>query len=206
MSEKELTHRQKEVLKCIRDFQEQLHYSPSILEICERLRIRSTNGVAGHIRALIRKGYVERSSKARSLKLTTRAQWLFQSLDNRMVPLLGRISAGSPFYVEENVEQMIPFNPNRKTDGVFALKVTGESMIEAGIFDGDIIFVDSKKIAHSGDIVVALINDEVTVKKFYPREKFIELKPANRKMKPIRVPANQVIIQGVVIGLQRNYE
>lgn len=206
MSEKELTHRQREVLECIRDFQEQLHYSPSILEICERLGIRSTNGVAGHIRALIRKGYVERSSKARSLKLTTRAQWLFQTLDNRMVPLLGSISAGSPFYVEENIQQMMPFNMNRKTDGVFALKVTGESMIEAGIFDGDIIFVDSKKSAHPGDIVVALINDEVTVKRFYPKEKFIELRPANRKMKVIRVPANQVIIQGVVIGLQRNYE
>ncbi len=123
-----------------------------------------------------------------------------------MVPLLGRISAGSPFYVEENVEQMIPFSPNRKTEGVFALRVQGESMIEAGIFDGDIIFIDSKKQAHSGDIVVALVNDEVTVKQFYPKEKYIELRPANHKMKPIRVPANQVLIQGVVIGLQRNYE
>lgn len=204
--ENKLTQRQKAVLECIREFQEKLHYSPSILEICEHLRIRSTNGVVGHIRALIRKGYLERSSKARSLRLTPQAQWLFQSSNNHMVPLLGNISAGSPFNAEENIEQMIPFFPNRKTDGVFALKVQGESMIEAGIFDGDIIFVDSHKRAYSGDIVVALINDEVTVKHFYPREKIVELRPANRKMKPIRVPANQVIIQGVVIGLQRNYE
>lgn len=206
MPEQELTQRQKEVLECIHEFQEQLQYAPSILEICERLHIRSTNGVAGHIRALIRKGYLDRSSKARSLKLTQKAHRIFQSFNNRMVPLLGRISAGSPLYVEENVEQMILFSPDRKTDGVFALRVQGESMIEAGIFDGDIIFVDSKKQAHSGDIVVALVNDEVTVKKFYPKEKYVELRPANRKMKPFRVPANQVLIQGIVIGLQRSYE
>ncbi len=206
MSDKELTLRQKEVLECIYHFQEQNQYAPSIIEICEQLGINSTNGVVGHIRALIRKGYIERTSKARSLRLTSQAQRLFRSLDNRMVPLLGRISAGSPLYVEENIEQMIPFNLNRKTEGVFALKVQGESMIEAGIFDGDIIFVDSRKRPYSGNIVVALVNDEVTVKRFYPKEKFVELHPANRKMKPIRVPAHQVTVQGVVIALHRSYE
>ncbi len=206
MLKRELTQRQKEVLECIRKLQEQLQYTPSIQEICEQLQIRSTNGVARHIHALIRKGYLERSSKARSLKFTPLAQKLFHPNHNNMIPLLGRISAGSPIYAEENIEQMIPFYLRERTDGIFALRVQGESMIEAGIFDGDIILVDSKKKAKTGDIVVALVNDEVTVKHFFPKDKYIELKPANQKMKPIRVPANQVTIQGVVIALQRSYE
>jgi len=205
MSNEKLTQRQKEVLECIQKFQEQMNYPPSILEICERLGIRSTNGVVGHIRSLIRKGYLERSSKARSIKLTPRAQRLCQPQTNPLIPLLGRIPAGSPVSVEENIEKLIAPNLDNKTDGIFALKVTGESMIEDGILEGDIILVDSQKQAHTGDIVVALVNDEVTVKRFYPQGKITELRPANRNMKPIHVPANQITIQGVVIGLQRNY-
>jgi len=205
MSNEKLTQRQKEVLECIQKFQEQMNYPPSILEICEQLGIRSTNGVVGHIRSLIRKGYLERSSKARSIKLTPRAQRLCQPQTNPLIPLLGRIPAGSPVSVEENIEKLIAPNLDNKTDGIFALKVTGESMIEDGILEGDIILVDSQKQAHTGDIVVALVNDEVTVKRFYPQGKITELRPANRNMKPIHVPANQITIQGVVIGLQRNY-
>ncbi len=205
MSNEKLTQRQKEVLECIQKFQEQMNYPPSILEICEQLGIRSTNGVVGHIRSLIRKGYLERSSKARSIKLTPRAQRLCQPQTNPLIPLLGRIPAGSPVSVEENIEKLIVPNLDNKTDGIFALKVTGESMIEDGILEGDIILVDSQKQAHTGDIVVALVNDEVTVKRFYPQGKITELRPANRNMKPIHVPANQITIQGVVIGLQRNY-
>ncbi|HOK09108.1 MAG TPA: transcriptional repressor LexA [Candidatus Hydrogenedens sp.] len=206
MSERELTQRQKEVLDCIHDFQERMNYSPSILEICERLKIRSTNGVAGHIRALIRKGYLERSSKARTLKLTPKAQWFLEPSKTRMVPLLGRIPAGFPVSVEANIEKLIPLGFERKTDGVYALRVTGESMIEDGIFEGDIIFVDSKKQPCKGDIVVALVDGEVTVKRFFPEGKYVELRPANRKMKPIRVPSHRFLLQGVVIGLQRNYD
>jgi repressor LexA len=90
MSNEKLTQRQKEVLEYIQKYQEQMNYPPSILEICEQLGIRSTNGVAGHIRTLIRKGYLERSPKARSLKLTARAQWLCQPKTAQLIPLLGR--------------------------------------------------------------------------------------------------------------------
>ncbi|HOV32582.1 MAG TPA: transcriptional repressor LexA [Candidatus Hydrogenedens sp.] len=206
MSNEKLTQRQKEVLECIQKFQEQMNYPPSILEICEQLGIRSTNGVVGHIRSLIRKGYLERSSKARSIKLTSRAQLLCQSKTAQLIPLLGQIPAGSPVSVEENAEKLIAHNLDKKIEGVFALKVTGESMIEDGILEGDIILVDSRKQAHKGDIVVALVNGEVTVKRFYPQGKITELRPANRTMKPICVSTNQITIQGVVIGLQRNYK
>lgn len=207
--ETKLTKRQEEVLRCIVEFQSECDYAPSIMDICERMGIRSTNGVVGHIRALMRKGFLERSSKARSLRLTDLAKRLYVKEKEKpptMIPLVGRISAGLPITAEENIERWITFEGLSTKSGLFALRVVGDSMIEAGIFDGDIIIVDPKKVPKAGDIVVALVGGEVTVKRFYIHDNKIELRPANRMMKSIFVPAKQVSIQGVVVGLQRLYE
>jgi len=204
-----LTERQKKVLECIVKLQEEQNSSPSIIEICQRLGIRSTNGVAGHIKALIRKGYIEKTSKARSIKLTNKAREFFSlptSNQSNFVPLLGLIPAGPPVLSEAQIEKMIPIPPELNSEGVYALKVVGDSMIEDGIFDGDIIIVNTKIIPKPGDIIVALVNDEVTVKRYYPRNNTIELKPSNRKMSSIYVSPNSLKIQGVVIGLQRYYK
>ncbi len=208
-----LTERQKRVLECIVKFQEEHNYPPSIIEICQRLGIRSTNGVAGHIRALIKKGYIEKTSKARTIKITRKAREIFLSKESgefnqkaNLVPLLGLIPAGIPVLSEANIEKMLPIPSEIRSEGVYALKVIGDSMIEDGILDGDIIIVDTKLNPQYGDIVVALVNDEVTVKRYYPQKGIIELKPANKKMASIYIPSSSLIIQGVVIGLQRYYQ
>ncbi|MCX8064518.1 MAG: transcriptional repressor LexA [Candidatus Hydrogenedentes bacterium] len=205
----DLTERQKRVLECIIKFIREQNYTPSIIEICQSLGIRSTNGVAGHIKALVKKGYIEKTSKARSIRLTEKVRDLVSPNNiklNKLVPLLGLIPAGTPVFSEANIEKMIPLPLETETEGVYALRVVGDSMIEDGIFEGDIIFVDSKTSPQNGDIIVALVNDEVTVKRFYLHENIIELKPANQKMNSIFVLPECVKIQGVVIGLQRFYK
>lgn len=208
-----LTERQKKVLDCIVKFQEEHNYPPSIIEICQRLGIRSTNGVAGHIRALIKKGYIEKTSKARTIKITHKAREIFLSDESEefnhsanLVPLLGLIPAGTPILSEANIKRMLPIPSEIKSEGVYALEVTGDSMIDDGILDGDIIIVDTKLNPQYGDIVVALVDDEVTVKRYYPQNGIIELKPANKKMASIYVSPHSLKIQGVVIGLQRFYQ
>lgn len=206
----ELTERQKRVLECIVELQMEQNYSPSIIEICQRLGIRSTNGVAGHIKALIRKGYIEKTSKARSIKLTSKAQSIVslepKPLSDKYIPLVGLIPAGPPILSEANIEKMLPFPMDTDPEGVYALRVVGESMIEDGILEGDIVFVDTKILPKPGDIIVALVNDEVTVKRFYPHDDVIELRPSNRNMSPLFVHPDAIKIQGVVIGLQRFYK
>jgi len=203
---KGLTKRQQAILEyiieCIRD----LGYPPTIAEIGERFSITSTNGVNDHLQALERKGYIERSSKARGIRVAPKAAIGLYQTDVGALPLVGQVAAGQPLLAEENIEDMIPVTAAQANGNGYCLRVWGDSMIEAGILEGDIVIVDQDKRPKPGDIVVALVEDEATVKYFHPRNGAIELRPANSAMAPLEYPARAVQIQGVVVGLQRAIE
>ena len=200
---KGLTKRQAAILEFIIDSIREQGHPPTIAEIGEKFGISSTNGVNDHLIALGKKGYIERSSKARGIYVTPKAAaGLYQS-DAVMIPLVGQVAAGLPVLAEENIEEYIAVGGSVASPDAFCLRVRGDSMIEDGMLDGDIIVVDQRKRAKAGDVVVALIEDETTVKRFFPHGAMVELRPANAAMKPISVPSRDVSIQGVVVALQR---
>ncbi|MBX3177195.1 MAG: transcriptional repressor LexA [Candidatus Hydrogenedentes bacterium] len=202
---KELTRRQRDVLdyiiECIRD----RGMPPTIAEIGEEFGIASTNGVNDHLVALERKGYIERSSsKARGITITQKAAaGLYQS-EVGVLPLVGNVAAGVPILAEENIEGHVPVDAGLAQRRAFCLRVRGDSMIEDGILDGDIIIVDQERRPRAGDVVVALVEDEATVKHYYPRGASVELRPANAAMDTMVFPARAVSLQGVVVALQRS--
>ena len=201
---KDLTKRQREILdfviECVRD----RGMPPTIAEIGEEFGIASTNGVNDHLVALEKKGFIERSSKARGIIITDKAAiGLYQS-DVGVLPLLGQVAAGTPILAEENIEGHVPVDSAMAQRAAYCLRVRGDSMVEDGILDGDIIIVDQGKKAYPGDVVVALVEDEATVKHFYPEGATIELRPANSTMETMRFPAQDVSLQGVVVALQRS--
>ena len=217
----ELTARQRQVFDFIESKIQEWGYPPTIREIGEHLGIKSTNGVADHLKALKRKGYLQqRGHKSRTLIPTEPA--MSQTQANNVVPmippnsgstisipLLGRVAAGEPILAEEQAEGSVVVDSllvggNKK---VFALKVVGESMIEDGIFDGDYIFVQKRSHAQPGEIVVVVIENEATVKRYYPEGDRIRLQPANSAMEPIYVNKadfREVQIMGLVVGVYRN--
>lgn len=201
---KELTKRQREILdyiiECVRDH----GLPPTIAEIGDEFGIASTNGVNDHLVALEKKGYIERSSKARGILVTPKAAiGLYQS-EVGVLPLVGTVAAGQPILAEENIEGHVAVDAGMAQRRAFCLRVHGDSMIEDGILDGDIIIVDQEKRARAGDVVVALVEDEATVKYFYPNGTTIELRPANATMETMFFPARDVSLQGVVVALQRS--
>lgn len=227
MSERdELTDRQKEVLEFISESIAARGYPPTLREIGERMGIRSTNGVNDHLKALEKKGYLARedlkSRALRPLKLPmgtavgARPPGLIALSDDVVeVPVIGRVAAGAPLLAVENVEDTVKIDrfflgglgagaaAGRE---VFALRVKGESMIDDGIFDGDFIFVKKSLTAERGDIVVALIDDEATVKRYYPEGDVIRFQPANATMQPILVRRRDfksVNLIGIVVGIYR---
>ena len=202
---KALTRRQREVLDFIVESIRDEGYPPTIAEIGARFSISSTNGVNDHLLALERKGYIERSSKARGIRITDKAAVGLYQTDVAFAPLVGSIAAGQPLLAEENIESFIPVQSGMVHDGAFCLRVTGDSMIEAGILDGDTLIVDPSRKPRTGDVVVALVDDEATVKHYHPRNNIIELRPANAAMAPMHFPARDVRIQGVAVGLQRSF-
>lgn len=201
---RELTRRQAAILQFIVDRIREDGLPPTIAEIGEHFKIASTNGVNDHLVALEKKGYIERTSKARSIHVTERAgQGLYQS-EVATLPLLGRVAAGYPMFAEENIEGQVAVSSSLARPGSYCLRVQGDSMIEDGILDGDTIIVDQSVRPSPGDIVVALVEDSATVKHYFPRGQVVELRPANVTMKPIQVPINSLQLQGVVVALQRN--
>ncbi len=204
---KRLTDRQSLVYEFIQDSIRERGYPPTIREIGTKLQIRSTNGVNDHLKALERKGYITRDDmKSRALRpVELHPQ---QNVETRTIPILGRIAAGLPLLAEENVEDSVEVDSFfiGSSREVFGLRVVGESMIEDGIHDGDYIFVRKQVTANRGDIVVALIQDEATVKRYYPEGERIRLQPANSAMAPIYVHRRdfkQTSILGVVVGVYR---
>lgn len=202
---KGLTARQEEVLRFIIENIRDNGLPPTIAEIGSEFGITSTNGVNDHLIALGKKGYIERSSKARGIHVTAKAAAGLYQQNAAMIPLLGHVAAGSPILAEENIEDYIPVAATTGQDAMYCLRVRGDSMIEAGIFDGDIIIVDQSRKPRKGEIVVALVEDDATVKYYYPQGDVVELRPANSTMDSIMAPKQDLYIQGIVVGLQRAY-
>lgn len=205
-----LTERQQMVLEFIERSIERRGYPPTLREIGQHLGIRSTNGVNDHLKALEKKGYLAREDlKSRALRPLVGSARL-EGLTGNMVdvPLIGRVAAGEPLLAVEQAEDTVRVDrfflgSHRE---VFALRVKGESMIEAGIFDGDFIFVRKQPSADRGDIVVAMIDGEATVKHYYPEGEQICFRPANSAMKPIIVRRRDwkpVNLLGIVVGVYR---
>jgi len=211
-----LTARQEQTLDFIRQSIQERGYPPTLREIGEYMGIRSTNGVNDHLRALERKGYLRREDmKSRALKLVSGmgsqpASAPAKAEDDDMIEVrvLGRVAAGLPLLAEENVIDTVRVDRMLVRGGreVFGLRVTGDSMIEAGIMSGDYIFVKKQSTAERGDIVVALIGDEATVKYFHPERDYVRFQPANAQMAPILVRASDfksTMLLGKVVGVYR---
>jgi repressor LexA len=203
-----LTDRQKAVLEFIGQSIESRGYPPTLREIGEHMGIRSTNGVNDHLKALEKKGYLEREDlKSRALRpISLGGAGPTGNLVE--VPILGRVAAGEPILAIEQAEDTVKVDRFflGQSKEVFALKVHGDSMIEAGIFHGDFIFVKKQLTANRGDIVVAMINDEATVKYFHPEADQIVFKPANHRLQPIVVKRRDfksVNLLGLVVGIYR---
>lgn len=200
---KGLTRRQEEVLKFIADYLTNYEYPPSYQEIADKFGIASKHGVVRHLEALVKKGFIEKSgTTARSIRIKDKRYQPVSEAAN--LPLIGRVSAGYPILAEQNIDDYIAV-PRRliRTEGrYFTLRVQGDSMINAGIFDGDLVIVLSTNVAEPGQIVVALIGDEVTVKRLIMRgnEKFLK---AENPAYPDIHPQSEWQIQGRVVGLIR---
>ena len=176
-------------------------YPPSVREICEATGLRSTSTVHAHLKRLERRGMITRDSmKPRAISLPLDVQ----PTDTVTVPVLGRVTAGTPILASENIEEYMSIPNALLGDGEhYILGVRGESMIEAGINDGDFVVVRKQQEANNGDIVVAMIDDEATVKRFYREDGYIRLQPENATMSPILT--KQVTILGRVVSLYRLY-
>jgi repressor LexA len=200
-----LTERQRQVLKGIHDIFQQKHYPPTVREIGQRLGLRSSCTVQRHLEALERKGYIRRDrTKARSVEIVKAPDLTMVPVPMVPVPVVGRVAAGQPILAAENVEEVFPLPRDIvKDDQCFMLQVKGDSMIEAGIFDGDYVVVRQQPYADEGEIVVALLGDEATVKRFRRRRSRIYLDPANKDMSPI--VATDVKIVGKVLMSIRRY-
>jgi len=206
----DLSPRQRELLNYIVASVEQTGIVPTYREIGVGLGIGSTNAVSDHIKALVRKGYIERVGKPgrpRSLRLTEAATGFIEQTTIASVPILGRIAAGVPLLAEENYEGSVRVDRSMLPPGgkVFALLVTGDSMIEDGIFDGDTLFVRQKSEARDGEIAVVMVDGEATVKRVFREGDRLRLQPANASMDPIYVDASagEVDVVGVAVGVYR---
>ncbi|HHU32298.1 MAG: transcriptional repressor LexA [Zhaonellaceae bacterium] len=198
---KDLNKRQQDILEFIQRNIQRKGYPPSVREIGEAVGLSSSSTVHGHLNQLEEKGYIRRDpTKPRAIEILNGPYSLKTMVQ---VPLVGRITAGNPILAVENIEDTFPLPLELVgTNDVFMLTVSGESMIEAGIMDGDFLIVKKQSFANNGDIVVALLNDEATVKRFFREKNTIRLQPENRYMEPIY--AREVTILGKVIGLYRN--
>jgi len=205
---KRLTARQREVLQAILDYRAEKGYAPSIRELGKMLGISSLRGVTVHLTALEKKGWIERESTSRSIRiLSPIPSRSTDTSSSRIIPLLGTIAAGQPLLAVENIESYIPIPEDVASRSVelFALRVKGDSMIGDHILDGDTIIVESRPIAENGDIVAALIDDEATVKRLDTKSRPPRLLPSNPAYPPIEMIDARTRILGKVVGLIRKY-
>jgi repressor LexA len=215
-----LSHRQEQILQYIRRSVRERGYPPSVREIGEAVGLASSSTVHGHLARLQAKGYLRRDpTKPRAIELLEDASSsgterpLGKSFSvNRadapymLAPIVGKVTAGQPITAIEHIEEYFPLPKSMAPEeDVFLLTVQGDSMIEAGILDGDLVIVRRQNVARNGDIVVAMTEeDEATVKRFFKEANYVRLQPENSSMQPILV--NQVTILGKVVGVFRNLE
>jgi repressor LexA len=200
----DLSDKQLNILNFIKNEILQKGYPPAVREICDAVGLKSTSTVHGHLERLEKKGFIRRDpTKPRAIEITDDS---FLPIRSEMVsvPVIGKVSAGEPLLAVENIEEYFPipstYMPNNQT---FMLKVQGDSMIEVGIFNNDLILVQQQSHAVNKDIVVALLDDSVTVKRFFREADHIRLQPENSTMQPIIV--DDATILGKVIGLFRRF-
>lgn len=197
----ELVKKEKEVYEFIKKQIELEGYPPSVREICTAVGLSSPSTVQRYINSLEEKGYIVKGgSKKRAITLPKQEN----EVEVMSVPIVGTVAAGQPILAEENIEEYfpLPINYAGKND-MFMLKVKGESMINAGILDGDYVIVESTEIARNGEIVVALLDDSATVKTYYREKDYIRLQPENELLEPII--SRDVKILGKVSGVFRKY-
>ncbi len=202
MSYGKITDKQKEILEFMKQEILNKGYPPTVRDICEAVHLKSTSSVHSHLETLEKNGYIRRDpTKPRAIEIID-DNFNLTRREVVNVPLVGRVAAGEPILAVENIDSYFPipseFMPNQES---FMLKVKGESMINAGIFDGDNILVKKQEDAKNGDIVVALVEDSATVKTFYKEKDHIRLQPENDSMDPIIV--DDCSILGKVFGVFR---
>ena len=204
---KELTARQREIFEYIKKSVIEVGRPPSLREIGEKFSINSTNGVRSALEALERKGFIRRNRYlSRGIEIIKEAPEHLNEEQLRTVPIVGRVAAGMPLWAEQNIEGNFYVDRTFVTgEQIFALRVNGDSMKDAGIFDGDFVLVRRQQTAQKSDIVVAQIDNEATVKRFYPERKRIRLQPENPDFGPIIVEKDTpgFSIAGKVVGLLR---
>ncbi|WP_288774060.1 transcriptional repressor LexA [uncultured Eubacterium sp.] len=205
MSYGKISDKQREILEYIKAEILNKGYPPAVREICEAVKLKSTSSVHAHLETLEKNGYIRRDpTKPRAIEIVDEN---FNLTRREMVnvPIVGRVAAGEPILAVENIENYFPipaeFMPNEQT---FILQVQGESMVNAGILDGDYILVEQQTTANDGDMVVALVDDSATVKTFYKENGYYRLQPENDFMDPIIV--SDVMIMGKVIGTFRFFK
>ncbi len=200
-----ITAKQQQILDYIKDEILKKGYPPTVREIGETVNLKSTSSVHSHLETLEKNGYIKRDpTKPRAIEICDDS---FQIVRTEMVslPVIGNVAAGQPIFAEENIEDYFPVPADMVPKGdSFILKVRGDSMINAGIFSGDRIFVNSCSTANNGDMVVAMIEDGATVKTFYKENGHIRLQPENDSMEPIIVDDCQIV--GKVFGVFRFYK
>lgn len=202
MSQGKITDKQREILEYIKEMILKKGYPPAVREICEAVHLKSTSSVHSHLESLEKNGYIRRDpTKPRTIELLD-DDFALTRRELVNVPVIGTVAAGVPILAEQNIEDYLPIPaeilPNKE---VFMLKVKGNSMIEAGIYNGDKVIVAKQPNAENGDKVVALVDDSATVKTFYKENGHFRLQPENSSMDPIIL--DQVEILGKVIGLFR---
>jgi repressor LexA len=202
-----LTTKQKEVYQYIADYWQDHGLAPTQREIKDHFELKSFGSVQRYIKYLMEAGLLEGGdwNERRGLKPADVAEPVSQ--DSIHIPLIGQIAAGNPIEAIEQADETIAV-PKSMLSGrgtFFALKVKGDSMIEAGILNGDLAILRSSKEANKGSIIAAVVDGEATLKHFYPKGDKIELHPANAQMRPIVVPASKTCIAGVLVGLWRSY-
>jgi repressor LexA len=216
----DITKRQLEVLQVIYSASSERGFPPTLREIGDALGISSTKGTFEHVRALERKGLVARSGSAsRSLVVTKPGRAALglkgtpegNRADTLSVPIVGRVAAGMPMLAQEHLEDTVQIDQALVGGArdVFALRIRGDSMIGDGIFNGDLVFVRKTSVAKPGQVVIALIDDEATCKRYFPEGDTIRLQPSNPKMGPIRVKKSdfhEPMIQGVVVAVHHQFD
>ena len=205
MAQGKISPKQQEILEYIKSQILSRGFPPAVRDICEAVNLKSTSSVHSHLETLEKNGYIRRDpTKPRAIEMLDDTFNLTRR-EVTNVPLVGRVAAGEPLLAEQNIENYFPFPvdmlPNNQT---FLLSVRGESMINAGILDGDMVLVEQKNTASNGEMVVALIEDGATVKTFYKEEGVIRLQPENDFMDPIIVRDVQIL--GKVIGVFRFFD
>ena len=202
MEKGRISKKQQEILDFIKEQLLEKGYPPAVREICEAVGLKSTSSVHSHLETLEKNGYIRRDpTKPRAIEICDDNFQMLRT-ETTSLPIVGRVAAGEPILAEQNIDSYFPIPAEYVPGGEsFVLRVHGESMINAGIMDGDFIFVNCCSTASNGEIVVALIDDSATVKRFYKEKDHIRLQPENDAMEPIIVP--DCVILGRVFGVFR---